>query len=107
MSKMFFEGEVPESETTEGMVLVYNRTETPKTVTTNGHVLGGKEKAWVTWDDPVLMSGINSEIFRIIKTRYARSARVGGSEQTAPMQTAKQPMSTSNSSNQRKRKSKP
>lgn len=95
MSKMFFENEVPQSETTEGMVLVYNRTNTPKTVTINGHVLGAQEKAWVTWDDPILLKGINTEIFRVIKNRYAKSARVSTSEQNAPLQ----------SSNQRKRKS--
>lgn len=107
MSKMFFEGQIPQSETTEGMVLVYNRTETPKTVTINGHVLGGKEKAWVTWDDPVLASGVNSEIFRVMKNRYARSARVDTNGQTSLIQAGKQPTSVPNSSNQRKKKSKP
>lgn len=76
MSKMFLEGQVPEGETTENMVLAYNRTNTPKQATTNGHVIGAKEKAWITWDDPVLMNGIKEEIFRVVKNRYAKSDRV-------------------------------
>lgn len=76
MSKMFLENQIPDGESTEDMVLVYNRTATPKTATSNGHTLGAREKAWVTWDDPILVKAIKEEFFRVIKKRYTKTDRV-------------------------------
>lgn len=69
MSKMFYDGEVPAGESTDDMVLVYNRTDTPKSVTVDGKTIGGREKAWITWDDPVMIKGVEKEIFRIVKNK--------------------------------------
>ena len=67
MAKMFFKDQVPVGESTSGMSLVRNRTETAKTVTSDGHVLGGREVAWITSDDPVLISSIDKGILRLFK----------------------------------------
>ena len=66
MSKMFLKDLVPQSETTDGMVLVYNKTNNPQTVTVNGHMLGAGQVAWVTGDDPVLAKGVETTTFRIM-----------------------------------------
>lgn len=51
---------------TQGMWLVFNCTPTPKKVTVDGRSLGGKEKAWVTKDDPVLLAAIESGTIRLV-----------------------------------------
>lgn len=85
MSKMFLEDSIPDGESTDGMVLIYNRTSTPKTATVNGHTIGAREKAWITWGDPVLAKGVSDEFFRIIKNRYAKSDRVVVEEGQIPV----------------------
>lgn len=76
MAKMFFENQVPAGESTTGMTLVRNRTETAKTVTEDGHVLGARERAWVTSDDPVLLKCLEDEVVRVVNARFSKSARV-------------------------------
>lgn len=51
---------------TKDMWLVYNSTPTPKKVTEAGHSLGGKERAWVTNNDPVLLAAIESGTIRLV-----------------------------------------
>lgn len=117
MSRIFLENQIPEGESTEGMILVFNRTPIARSVTVEGHVLGAKEKAWVTSDDPVLLEGINSGVFNASKTQYFKSARVDEAQITLPpppglpflaqpTPAKPAPVKKPNNQNTRKRKSK-
>jgi hypothetical protein len=63
---MHLDGHVFVGEATSGMSLVFNRTQTSKKVTVDGHMLGGKEKAWVTADDPVLLTEIDNGTLKLL-----------------------------------------
>lgn len=90
MSKIYFENSVPAGESTDDMVLVFNRSNTPKTATVHGHILGAKERAWISWDDPVAIAEIKNETFRIVKNRYVKSDRVVVEQNQGPLQVSHQ-----------------
>ena len=66
MSKMLPHKNTVVGNATKGMWLVFNTTPTPKKVTVDGRSLGGKEKAWVTNNDPVLLAAIESGTIRLV-----------------------------------------
>ena len=76
MAKMFYKDQVPAGESTSGMSLVRNRTDTAKTVSSDGHVLGGREVAWITSDDPVLIASIDKGILRLFKMDPLKTDKV-------------------------------
>ena len=105
---MFLKDRIPESETTDGMVLAYNKTNNPQTITVNGHMLGAGQTAWVTQDDPVLIRGIENQTFRLLNTSTPQKQQMTWVPQPQPQtppspQQSTQNRQTSASSNKKKK----